>query len=204
MAEKIHFYHLSLKKFFFDFGLGLMVLGVIWPVLIAISVVIFLNSSWPVFFVQKRMGKGKQAFKMYKFRTMYVGAQKDQKKFSKFNKAPGPMFKIFDDPRFVGIGRWLARTGLDELPQIFNIIKGEMSFVGPRPLPVKEAKALSSSWDFRHLVKPGVFSQWTLAENRHRSLTDWKNLDRKTVASGSMSEDLELVVKTLRKVFAKD
>lgn len=147
------------------------------------------------------MGKSGKSFMMYKFRTMYVGAHKQQTKLKGLNQAPGPMFKIFDDPRFVGIGKFISRVGLDELPQIFNILKGEMSFVGPRPLPVAEAKELSSAWDFRKLVRPGIFSQWTLADNRHDSLTDWKELDRKTLSQGSVTQDLELISSTLLKSF---
>lgn len=145
------------------------------------------------------MGKNGKVFSIYKFRTMCKGAHKQQKKLKDLNQAPGPMFKIFDDPRFVGIGRILSGTGLDELPQLFNILKGEMSLVGPRPLPVAEAKQLSSAWDFRKLVKPGIFSEWTFSGNRHRSLTDWKELDRLTLSRGGLFYDLKLILLTIHK-----
>lgn len=139
---------------------------------------------------------------MYKFRTMKLGAHQEQAQLQKLNQAPGPMFKIFDDPRFVGVGRWLSKSGLDELPQLFNVMKGEMSVVGPRPLPVAEAKKLSADWNFRHQVKPGIFSEWTIAENRHRSLTDWKKLDQLTVNRGGWRYDLSVIFKTLAKSLA--
>jgi lipopolysaccharide/colanic/teichoic acid biosynthesis glycosyltransferase len=135
----------------------------------------------PIFFKQKRMGQNKKSFTMYKFRTMYVGAHRHQKRYKKLNQAPGPMFKIFDDPRFVGIGKFLSRSGLDELPQIINVIKGEMNLVGPRPLPVAEAQKLDKSWDFRYQVKPGIFSEWTASPLRHKNLLLWKELDKLTV-----------------------
>jgi lipopolysaccharide/colanic/teichoic acid biosynthesis glycosyltransferase len=200
MADKVHHHYSSFGKFFFDFVMGWLVLLACFPVFIFISLAILYSASWPVFFVQKRMGRGNKPFKMYKFRTMYRGAHNDQKKLLAKNQAPGPMFKIFDDPRFVGVGSWLSKIGLDELPQLVNIVRGEMSFVGPRPLPVKEALALKENWNFRHLVKPGIFSEWTLSDDRHKSLSDWINLDKKTLANGGIIYDLKLIIKTVGKI----
>jgi len=197
MPYKVNSYYFSFYKKIFDLIFGLLVLLLIFPILIIISLVIILISGWPAIFIQKRMGKNGKSFLIYKFRTMYIGAHNQQIKLKKFNQAPGPMFKIFDDPRFVGIGRILSKIGLDELPQIFNILKGEMSFVGPRPLPVAEANNLSSSWDFRKKVNPGIFSEWTLASNRHDSLTDWKELDQKTLRNGGIIYDLKIITLTL-------
>jgi len=197
MPYKVNNYYFSFVKVLFDYVLGLLGLSLIFPFLIVISLLIILISGWPAIFIQKRTGKSGKSFNIYKFRTMYVGAHKEQSKLKNLNQAPGPMFKIFDDPRFVGIGRILSKIGLDELPQIINILKGEMSFVGPRPLPVSEARKLSSTWDFRKQVKPGIFSEWTLANNRHDSLTDWKELDKKTLSNGGVIYDLKLIVLTL-------
>jgi lipopolysaccharide/colanic/teichoic acid biosynthesis glycosyltransferase len=197
MPYKVNIYYFSFIKVIFDYFFGLLVLFFILPVLIIISFLILLISGWPAIFIQKRTGKGGNSFQIYKFRTMYVGAHKQQSKLKNLNQAPGPMFKIFNDPRFVGIGRFLSKVGLDELPQIFNILKGEMSFVGPRPLPVSEAKNLSSSWNFRKQVKPGIFSEWTLSSNRHDSLTDWKELDKKTLSQGSIIYDIKVISLTL-------
>ena len=153
----------------------------------------------PIIFTQKRTGKDGKTFTIYKFRTMKKNASLLKHKYLEFNEAPSPMFKIHNDPRFVGIGKLLSQSGFDELPQLVNIIKGEMSFVGPRPLPVNEVKKLSSVWDFRNEVKPGIFSEWTLASNRHDSLTDWKELDKKTLSHGGLSYDLKLIFLTLKK-----
>jgi len=199
MPYRVNSYYFSLIKTLFDLLFGIFVLFFTFPILILISIIILLTAGYPFTFTQKRVGKNGKVFLIYKFRTMYVGADKQQQKLKDLNQAPGPMFKIFDDPRFVGIGKFLSRTGLDELPQLFNILKGEMSFVGPRPLPVNEVKKLSSVWDFRNEVKPGIFSEWTLASNRHDSLTDWKELDKKTLSHGGLSYDLKLIFLTLKK-----
>lgn len=111
------------------------------------------------------------------------------------------MFKAADDPRFVGIGRFLSHTGLDELPQLWHIIKGDMSLVGPRPLPVYEANKLDSSWDFRYRVRPGVFSQWSGSEEKYNSLEKWKSLEKATFKKGSIWTDLYLIITITKKHF---
>lgn len=202
MPVAIHPYYSSSTKEVFDRLLAVVLIFLSWPVLLIISLVILLSVGRPVFYVQSRVGKGGEKFRMYKFRTMRLGAHKEQATLQKLNQAPGPMFKIFDDPRFVGVGKWLSKSGLDELPQLFNVLFGQMSFVGPRPLPVAEVKKLGSDWDFRHLVKPGVFSEWTITENRHRSLSDWQKLDKLTLSQGGWSYDLKIIAKTLLKSLA--
>lgn len=199
MPHKVNSYYFSPLKVFFDYFFAFIILVLIFPILVIIYFIVLVTAGYPVIFVQKRMGRNGKPFLIYKFRTMCKGAHKQQKKFQRLNQAPGPMFKIFDDPRFVGVGRILSGTGLDELPQIFNILKGDMSFVGPRPLPISEAKQLSFSWEFRKSVKPGIFSEWTFSSNRHRSLTDWIELDRLTLSRGSIFYDLKLILLTIRK-----
>jgi lipopolysaccharide/colanic/teichoic acid biosynthesis glycosyltransferase len=128
---------------------------------------------------------------------MHLGAEKLQSRFLTQNEAPAPMFKLHSDPRFVGIGQWLSNTGLDELPQLINILRGEMSFIGPRPLPIAEAKALLQrqvSWRFRQAVKPGILSEWSLDNQRHRSLKHWQALDKLSVQNGGLGYELGLIV----------
>jgi lipopolysaccharide/colanic/teichoic acid biosynthesis glycosyltransferase len=121
-----------------------------------------------------------------------------KQKYLHLNEAPPPMFKIHNDPRFVGLGKWLAKTGFDELPQLWNILKGEMSFVGPRPLPVNEAENLPEEWrQWRERVRPGIFSQWAMSEKKHSTLDNWKNLEKRTMAKGSLFSDLSLLQKTV-------
>ena len=113
------------------------------------------------------------------------------------------MFKIYDDPRFAGIGKFLSRTGLDELPQLINIIKGEMSFVGPRPLPVAESKALNKNWDFRYKAKPGIFSNWAISKDRNQNLKKWMELEKKGLKIGGMREEMKIITKTIKQQINK-
>lgn len=199
MATVPHTYHTSITKRFFDIFFSLLLLVVSLPIFLLLATTILLTTGRPIIFTQKRTGKDNKPFTMYKFRTMYRGADRHQKKFSQLNQAPEPMFKVFDDPRFVGIGKWLSRTGLDELPQLLNILKGEMSFIGPRPLPVREDKKLSKTWEFRHSVRPGVFSEWSVSDARHSGLRAWKELDKKTLSKGGLWYELSLITRTLVK-----
>ena len=182
-------YYFSKRKRFFDLGVSIVAFTLLFPLFFIISVCILLTSGLPIFFTQPRTGKDHLPFKMIKFRTMYVNAHQDQKKFQKKNQAPFPTFKIHDDPRFVGIGKFLSKTGLDELPQLINILRGEMSIVGPRPLPVEEAQNLPSHWQIRHKVRPGVISLWALSLQRHKSLQSWWKLERETLQKGGVFFD---------------
>ena len=167
------------------------------PIIIILSLIIGATVGMPIFFIQKRTGQHQKVFSMIKFRTMYHNAHRDQKKFTDQNESPFPAFKITNDPRFVGIGRALSKTGLDEIPQLLNIIRGEMSLIGPRPLPVKEALALPPHWQHRHLVKPGILSLWALAPERHKSLPAWKKLELETLKEGSVKHDLKILWQSL-------
>lgn len=199
MFQVVHPYYNSWQKRSFDLVMLVVTAPVLFFLFLIISLVIFLTAGWPIFYISKRVGRLGKTFVFYKFRTMKIGAASEQARLAKLNQAPAPMFKIFADPRFVGIGWWLSRTGLDELPQLLNIIKGEMSLVGPRPLPVTQAKALPKTWDFRKKVRPGIFSQWTVEGNRHQSLSRWRHLEQLTVAQGGWFHDFKIIVLTLFK-----
>lgn len=191
----IHPYYFSLEKRLFDVVLSgtLLVLG--WPLLILLGLIVYKTAGWPIIFGQTRLGKHKKPFVMYKFRTMHKDAELVRAKYLGKNEAPYPMFKLANDPRFVGYGHWLSHTGLDELPQLWNILRGEMSFVGPRPLPAAEARLLSNAWDFRYRVRPGIFSEWSAAKDRHESLVCWIKLDAATVYQGNHIYDLLKIFK---------
>lgn len=135
---------------------------------------------------------------MYKFRTMYPGAEDDQEKYRRLNEADGPVFKIRDDPRFTKLGRWLAKTGLDELPQIINFLKGEMSLAGPRPLPVNEEAKIPSKWRFkRRTVKPGLTSSWLVKGGHNLKFSEWMELDMKDIDNKNLWYDLKIIGKTI-------
>ena len=161
-----------------------------------IGLLIEFTSKGSMIFTQKRIGKNGKVFMMYKFRTMYVGAEKDRNEYKKLNEADGPVFKIRKDPRFVGIGRFLARTGLDELPQLVNILKGEMNFVGPRPLPVYEYNKLKPWQKKRQLVLPGITSSWVINGKHKISFDKWMKSDLEYVKKKSFFYDIEILAKT--------
>lgn len=157
-----------------------------------------------LFFIQERAGKDGKVFRMYKFRTMYPGAEKDQERYRHFNEANGPVFKIHNDPRFTKIGRWLARTGLDELPQIINVIKGEMVLVGPRPLPPSEEKKIPAKWRMkRRSVKPGITSSWVVSGGHTLKFREWMELDMKDIDKKGSIYDIVIGIKTIALLFIK-
>lgn len=199
-------YLYSHHKLFLDYSLGLVLFIVTLPIFIIISFTIFVISGTPVFFIQKRTGLGGKTFSLYKFRTMSRGAAGQQWRYRDLNQADGPVFKITSDPRFVGIGRFLANTGLDELPQLINIFKGQMSLVGPRPLPVREAKKLPRNQFVRHQVKPGITSPWVISGAHNLSFNRWMQLDRQYLKNASLGLDTAILAKTslliLRSLFA--
>jgi len=197
---EIHSYYYSWEKRSFDLVVALTLLVLLAPLLLLLGLTILLTTGWPILYLQKRRGLNKKVFKIIKFRTMYVGAEKNQWRYQKDNLAPSPMYKNWSDPRFVGVGKWFSKTGLDELPQLLNIIKGEMSFVGPRPLPVYEAEKLNKNWNFRYKVKPGIFSQWSVNTGKHHSLMEWRNLEKKTLKQGGIKYEWTIITKTLIKL----
>lgn len=127
---------------------------------------------------------------------MKNGAEKQRNKLLKLNQAPWPMFKVYNDPRYTKIGKFLSMSGIDELPQLWNILKGEMSVVGPRPLPVGEAKLLGADWDFRYKVRPGIISEWAINPKRYQSLAKWKELEKETMKKAGLKWDAKLIWKT--------
>lgn len=187
-------YHLSWQKRAFDICISLVLVTVLLPVFCGIVLCILATAGHPVFFLQERIGHNKKPFKMLKFRTMHVNADKLKKKLMKKNEAPWPMFKMRQDPRFTKVGWFLSRTGLDEIPQFFHVLAGTMSIIGPRPLPTSEASQLPSSWNFRYKVKPGILSEWAVSPDRYKSLNRWRTLEKMTVQNGSIKNDLRLIL----------
>lgn len=161
------------------------------------SILILIFSRSPIFFTQKRIGENGEIFNMYKFRTMVKNAEKLRSKYIKLNEADGPVFKINNDPRYTKFGKILSRTGLDELPQIFNVLKGDMSLVGPRPLPVYEAKKLTKDQNIRLLVKPGITSSWIINGHHKHNFKNWMKMDKDYVQNATILSDIKILFKTL-------
>jgi len=176
----------------------ILLIIVLLPVYLFLSFLVILFSGYPVFYVQKRIGLNGKIFRIYKFRTMVKNANKKQIKLKYLNEANGPVFKIRNDPRLTKIGKFLSHSGLDELPQLFNVLKGDMNLVGPRPLPVYEAKKINKKYKFkREKVRPGILSPWILG-GYHRLLFDeWMKSDIAYIKSKSFIYDLKIIFKSV-------
>ena len=192
--------HFALKiKNTFSILAALLIL-IIWsPVLVLISLIIKATSKGPVFFKQKRVGLRGRTFYMYKFRTMVANAEQLQKDLMAANEADGPVFKIKNDPRITKIGKFLRKTGLDELPQFFNVLIGDMSLVGPRP-PIPSEVKQYERWQLRRLsMKPGITCTWQIKPNRNNiSFEEWMKMDLQYIDNWSNKLDLVLFLKTIK------
>jgi len=167
------------------------------PVLLIIGFLLYICQGSLIIFLQKRIGKNSKPFTMYKFRTMRIGAENEQEKLRSLNEANGPVFKIRNDPRFTRVGKFLAHTGLDELPQLFNVARGDMALVGPRPLPVAEARKLTVAQQRRHDIKPGIISPWILDGYHKQTFDAWMRSDIEYTKKKSFFYDLVLAGRTI-------
>lgn len=168
------------------------------PLLLVISAVIYFSYGAPIIFYQKRVGKDGRLFDIYKFRTMSVDSEHRKKSLLRYNEADGPVFKIQNDPRFTKVGKFLAHTGMDELPQLWNVLMGDMALIGPRPLPVAEAEKLVSWQKKRHSIKPGIISPWILEGYHTMSFDAWMKSDIAYTKDKSFLNDVSLGAKACR------
>ena len=174
----------------------------IWsPILLLIAIAIKLTSRGPVIFKQQRVGLRGREFSIYKFRTMVQDAEKLRAKLEAQNEMDGPVFKIKNDPRITKIGRLLRKTGLDEVPQFFNVLKGDMSLVGPRP-PLPSEVEQYERWQLRRLsMRPGITCIWQIAPNRNSiSFDEWMRLDLQYIDTWSLKIDFMLLIRTIQTV----
>jgi exopolysaccharide biosynthesis polyprenyl glycosylphosphotransferase len=184
-----------------DIYVSAFALLLLLPLFILITLKIKLDSRGPIFFIQERIGLRGRKFKLIKFRTMVQNAESVREILEKHNEADGPVFKIKNDPRITRFGHFLRKTGLDELPQLFNVVKGEMSLIGPRP-PVEQEVAQYKRWQLRRLsVKPGITCTWQVLENRNDiSFDKWMNLDLDYIDNWTLKRDAKLLFKTFNTV----
>jgi exopolysaccharide biosynthesis polyprenyl glycosylphosphotransferase len=190
-----------IQKRAFDFCFALAALAAVVPILLIAAVAIKATSSGPVFYASERIGYGGKHFKVLKLRTMVADADKKLKNLIDRNECDGHLFKIRDDPRITPVGRVLRRFSIDELPQFINVIRQEMSVVGPRPLFSFEAEEYDSDFQRRLLVKPGVTGLWQVSGRSDLSWEDALRLDLSYVDNWSMSSDIVIIAKTIRSVF---
>jgi exopolysaccharide biosynthesis polyprenyl glycosylphosphotransferase len=177
---------------------------VLFPVMFVVAAAIKLDSKGPAIFSQVRIGLNGKPFKMYKFRSMVSGAEELLDKLKDRNEMTGPMFKMKEDPRVTKVGRFIRKTSLDELPQLFNVIKGEMSLVGPRPNLPREVVKFTQHQRIKLLVKPGLTCYWQVMGRSNIDFEDWMELDLKYIKERSTAVDLKLIFKTFRVFFGDD
>ena len=182
----------SVIKHVMDLVGAFILLIVLSPLFLLIAIAIKLTSPGPVFFQQQRSGQNGAPFTLYKFRTMITNAEQLKHELEALNEMSGPVFKVTNDPRITRIGKWLRRYSLDELPQLFNVLRGEMSLVGPRPLPVDEVRRFSDLAHRRRLsVKPGITCLWQISgRNQIKDFKDWVRLDLEYIDNWSLWLDL--------------
>jgi len=187
----------------FDFVGALFLILLISPLLLLISVAVAISSRGPVLYRSRRPGIGGEPFSCLKFRTMRSGADQMQADVESLNEASGPLFKIRDDPRMTAVGRFLRRFSLDELPQLFNVLLGQMSLVGPRPLPQRDFDQLEEWHKKRYLVLPGITGLWQVSGRSELDFDDLVRLDFLYLERWSVALDLTILVKTVPAVFSR-
>nr|WP_195263755.1 sugar transferase [Clostridium sp. 1001275B_160808_H3] len=177
---------------------GLVLLS---PILIIVGILIKFESKGPIVFTQKRVGKDGKEFDMYKLRSMVINAEEIKEKLKEQNEMSGPMFKMKDDPRITKVGKFIRKTSIDELPQLVNVLKGDMSLVGPRPSLPNEVKEFET-WMLKRLnVKPGLTCYWQVSGRNNIDFEDWMKLDIKYVNERSFLLDIKLIFKTFFVLF---
>lgn len=187
-----------LVKRVLDFILALISIILLVPVFSFTALIIKLTSSGPIFFRQERLGLNKRRFRIWKFRTMVPDAEKRMAEVEELNEVSGPVFKIKDDPRITPIGKLLRKTSIDELPQLFNVLKGDMSLVGPRPLPVRDYQGFDKDWQRRRFsVPPGITCLWQINGRSSIPFEKWMELDLQYIDNWSLWLDLKILARTI-------
>ena len=174
------------------------------PLFLAVALAIRLDSPGPILFRQKRVGADEKVFNFYKFRSMYEDAERLQEELEARNEAEGAVFKIKDDPRVTPVGRFLRRWSLDELPQLVNVLKGEMSLVGPRPLPVRDFHRMEEAHKRRLGAVPGMTGYWQISGRSNLSFEEMVRLDLYYIENWSLSFDVKIILHTLGAVLRRE
>lgn len=187
MEKQLSSFYAKRGKYILDYILTSILIILFSPLIGFIAILIKINSQGPIFFRQKRVGLHNRPFVMYKFRSMYIDAPA-------YSEKP----KSSDDPRITPIGRWIRKYSLDELPQLFNVLKGEMSLVGPRPEMPFLAEEYNDWENQRHLVKPGVTGLWQLSPSRCDAIRDGIHYDLEYIKNISFWNDLKILFRTFR------
>ena len=195
--------YIAIKRIF-DCLLSFLALIVLSPVFLVTAVCIKLEDGGPVFFAQPRMGKDMKTFTFYKFRSMYVDADKKLKDLLKENEQTGHAFKIKNDPRITKVGRFIRKYSIDELPQLVNIIKGDMSIVGPRPILDWQMLECDAYEQQRQIVQPGLTCYWQIMGRSDIEWDQWVELDLDYIRDMSVWTDIKMIIKTVPAVFRSE
>lgn len=185
----------------FDIAASCLALVVLSPLLLVTSIAIMIDDGWPVLFSQYRTGKDMKKFMFYKFRSMYKDAPERLKELMDKNEQSGPAFKIKNDPRITRCGHFIRRYSIDELPQLVNIIKGDMSIVGPRPILDFQMEAADRYDQQRMAVRPGLTCYWQIGGRANVTWDEWVQLDFQYIRDMSLWTDLKIILKTIPAVF---
>lgn len=188
-------------KRLFDITVSLAGLIILSPLFLVVSVAIYIDDPGPVLFFQDRNGLDGKVFKIWKFRSMFRNAPEQRKQLEAKNELDGPAFKIKNDPRITRVGRFIRRSSIDELPQLVNILRGEMSFVGPRPLPTYETEKCNAYQKQRLMIKPGLTCYWQCSGRSNVSFHDWIEMDLKYIREESIWTDVKILCKTFISLF---
>ena len=197
-VSNIGFFGLNLfLKNLIDYVLGSIIFIIFIPIYLFVGMLIKISSRGPVFYEQKRMTKDCRIFYMYKFRTMYVDAEERLKDLMKYNESDGPLFKMKNDPRITRVGRFLRRFSIDELPQIINVLRGELSLVGPRP-PIPSEVEKYDEWEMKRMnVKQGITGLWQISGRSDLSFEEMARLDLYYIQNWSIEMDIKIILKTI-------
>ncbi|WP_352405035.1 sugar transferase [Sporanaerobacter acetigenes] len=189
-----------LKRFIDVLGALAGIIIMLIPCLI-VGMLIKLESKGPILFTQKRVGKNGKEFKMYKFRSMVIDAEEQLAKLKDKNEMSGPMFKIKEDPRVTKIGKFIRKTSIDELPQLINVLKGEMSIVGPRPSLPKEVEQFTDYQKLRLMATPGLTCYWQICGRSNVDFEEWMEMDLQYCRDRSTVKDINMIFKTVGVLF---
>lgn len=204
MAYRRKRYLYRFCKRFGDIVLSMAGLIVLSPLFLAVAIVIKLEDGESILYIQERNGINGKVFRMYKFRSMCMNAEEIHKDLLNQNELDGPAFKMKNDPRITKIGKFIRKTSIDELPQLINIIKGDMSIVGPRPLPTYETAQCNEYQNQRLLVKPGLTCYWQCCGRNNVPFDEWIEMDLKYIREAGILTDTKLILKTVGAVIRRE
>lgn len=190
-------------KHVFDFLSALVLLVLLSPLLLVTALAIRATMGTPVLFGQERIGLHGRRFRMWKFRSMVKGAEAQRDLLAGQNEMSGPVFKVTDDPRVTPLGRFIRKWSIDELPQLFNVLTGSMSLVGPRPLPVREQQEIEGWYRRRLCVRPGITGLWQVKGRNDVDFDEWMRLDLRYIDEWSLALDFKILLQTLPAVLAR-